>query len=57
MKQKMSIAGILLLAALGMQANSYTVKSPDGKLVVNVACEGGKASYTVDYNGKQMLGT
>lgn len=57
MKQKMSIAGILLLAALGMQANNYTVKSPDGKLVVNVACEGGKASYTVDYNGKQMLGT
>ena len=57
MKQKMSIAGILLLAALGMQANSYTVKSPDGKLVVNVACEEGKASYTVDYNGKQMLGT
>ena len=53
----MSIAGILLLAALGMQANNYTVKSPDGKLVVNVACEGGKASYTVDYNGKQMLGT
>ncbi|MQN12739.1 hypothetical protein F7D95_07880 [Prevotella copri] len=53
----MSIAGILLLAALGMQANSYTVKSPDGKLVVNVACEGGKASYTVDYNGKQMLRT
>lgn len=57
MKQKMCIAGILLLAALGMQANNYTVKSPDGKLVVNVACEGGKASYTVDYNGKQMLGT
>ena len=56
MKQKMSIAGILLLAALGMQANNYTVKSPDGKLVVNVACEGGKASYTVDYNGRQMLG-
>ena len=26
MKQKMSIAGILLLAALGMQANNYTVK-------------------------------
>lgn len=24
---------------------------------MNVACEGGKASYTVDYNGKQMLGT
>ena len=46
MKQKMSIAGILLLAALGMQANNYTVKSPDGKLVVNVACERGKASYT-----------
>ena len=37
MKQKMSIAGILLLASLGMPANNYTVKSPDGKLVVIVA--------------------
>ncbi len=55
MKQSFGIAGILLLSALGAQAGNYTVKSPDGKLAVNVSCEGGKASYTVDYEGKQML--
>ena len=45
----------MLLAALCAQANNYTVKSPDGKLLVNVECEGGKVSYTIDYDGKQML--
>ena len=55
MKQMIGIAGILLLGALGAQAVNYTVKSPDGKLAVNVSCEGGKASYTVDYEGKRML--
>ena len=55
MKQMIEIAGILLLSALGTQAGNYTVKSPDGKLAVNVSCEGGKASYTVDYEGKRML--
>ena len=55
MKQMIGIAGILLLGALGAQAGNYTVKSPDGKLAVNVSCEGGRASYTVDYEGKRML--
>ena len=55
MKQMIGIAGILLLGALGVQAGNYTVKSPDGKLAVNVSCEGGRASYTVDYEGKRML--
>ena len=55
MKQMIGIAGILLLGALGTQAGNFTVKSPDGKLAVNVSCEGGKASYTVDYEGKRML--
>lgn len=55
MKQKIGIAGIYLLGALAAQAGNYTVKSPDGKLAVNVSCEGGKASYTVDYEGKRML--
>ena len=39
MKQKMSIAGIFVACSFEYAANSYTVKSPDGKLVVNVACE------------------
>ena len=49
------MTSILWLGALCAQANNYTVKSPDGKLQVNVECEGGKVSYTVDYEGKQML--
>ena len=53
--QKSITTSLLLLAALCAQANNYTVKSPDGKLLVNVECEGGKVSYTVDYEGKQML--
>lgn len=42
MKQKIGITGIYLLGALAAQAGNYTVKSPDGKLAVNVSCEGGK---------------
>ena len=57
MKQKSFLNGILLLCAVGAQANNYTVTSPDGKLAVNVECKEGKAFYTVDYNGKQMIGT
>ena len=53
--QKSILSSILLLSAVCAQANNYTVTSPNGKLVMNVKCEGGKASYTVDLNGKQML--
>ncbi len=43
MKQKMLVSLVFCCcAALGTQANNYTVKSPDGKLAVNVACEGGQ---------------
>ena len=56
MKQKSFLSGILLLCAVCAQANNYTVTSPDGKLAVNVECKEGNAFYTVDYNGKQMLG-
>ena len=56
MKQKSFLSGILLLSALCVQANNYTVTSPDGKLAVNVECKEGKAFYTVNYDGKQMLG-
>ena len=56
MKQKSILSGILLLSAICAQANNYTVTSPDGKLAVNVECKEGKAFYTVNYEGKQMLG-
>ena len=53
--QKSIIASLLLLGSICAQANNYTMKSPDGKLLVNVECEGGKVFYTIDYEGKQML--
>lgn len=53
--QKSIIVSLLLLGSICAQANNYTMKSPNGKLVVKVACEGGKLSYTVDYDGKPML--
>ena len=56
MKQKKILSGILLLSAICAQANNYTVTSPDGRLAVNVECKEGKAFYTVNYDGKQMLG-
>lgn len=45
----------MLLGAVYANAENHTVKSPDGRLVVNIGCEEGKAFYTVDYDGKPML--
>ena len=56
MKQKKILRGIVFVRATCAQANNYTVTSPDGKLAVNVECKEGKAFYTVNYDGKQMLG-
>ena len=42
--QKSILSSILLLGAICAQANNYTVTSPNGKLVMNVKCVGGKAS-------------
>lgn len=36
-------------------AESFEIVSPDGKLAVTVYSENGKAYYSVDYNGRQML--
>ena len=55
MKQKKCIVGILLLGAVCAQANNYEVTSPDGRLAVKVECVDGKAFYSVELNGKQML--
>lgn len=37
------------------QAKDVKVASPDGKLVVTVTDEGGKAAYSVELDGRQML--
>ena len=55
MKQKFCIASILLLGTVCVQANNYEVTSPDGRLAVKVECVDGKAFYSVELNGKQML--
>lgn len=48
---------LLLLACcpLMMMAESRKVSSPDGKMVVEVKVENGKATYTVQYDGVEML--
>ena len=55
MKQKVCIASILLLGTVCAKANNYKVSSPDGRLAVKVECVDGKAFYSVELNGKQML--
>ncbi|MCQ2213012.1 MAG: glycoside hydrolase family 97 protein [Bacteroidaceae bacterium] len=44
-----------LLASLGMNAQTASVSSPDGKLVVNFDIKDTKPMYEVIYDGKQML--
>lgn len=49
---------IFLLAAFmsSSAAQNVVVSGPDGKLQVTVACpEGGKASYSLSYNGKKLI--
>lgn len=51
-----SLACVMLMAAMPIAAQNVVVKGPDGKLQLTVSCpESGEASYTIDYNGKQML--
>lgn len=52
---KFFLTALGVLASLGANANNYEVSSPDGKLSVDITCEGGKAAYSVLYDGKQML--
>lgn len=50
------IAALLMMVAMPLAAQDVIVQGPDGKLEVAITCpEGGEASYTVSYNGKQML--
>jgi len=36
-------------------AGDVIVSSPDGRLVVNVSCEGGRAYYSAEFDGQPML--
>lgn len=57
MKNRLIVIGLFGLSALTIAAQSVDVTGPDGKLKVSVSCESGKASYTITYEGKQMLET
>lgn len=45
----------MAFSVLSAAAESETLASPDGKLVLNVCVEEGLATYTIDYDGKPML--
>lgn len=46
---------LALLPSVMATAETKTVSSPDGKLVVTIDSENGKAFYSVKYNNKQMI--
>lgn len=58
MQTKNTIFLFVLLAAncLGTAAKDIKVSSPNGKLVVNLNDNGGKANYSVSYDGKKFIG-
>ena len=46
---------LLAISLLPLTALAQDVTSPDGALKVSVANNGGKASYTVSYNGTTVI--
>ena len=53
--KKLLILSMSLFAAMMLRAESQTITSPDGKTELAVELEGGKAFYSVKYEGKQMI--
>ncbi|MDE6197708.1 MAG: glycoside hydrolase family 97 N-terminal domain-containing protein, partial [Muribaculaceae bacterium] len=47
------MAALALCAAITAAAD--TVSSPDGKLTVDITCDGGRPAYSVDYAGKPFI--
>ena len=55
-KRLKGFAFVLTTVVSSLTAQNVVVNGPDGKLQVTVSCsEGGEASYSLVYNGKQML--
>lgn len=55
MKSNSFIAcGAMLMASIG-GVMAQTISSPDGKTVVNIECKDGKPSYSVVYDGTELL--
>jgi hypothetical protein len=55
MKKTILTTIVMLTTAMAMAAEVVSVTSPDGKIVVNIVCDQGRASYTVSCDGRQML--
>lgn len=55
MKKILSTIALALFTVITAFADSKNVSSPDGKLVVTIHNDGGKAYYSVKYNNKQMI--
>lgn len=53
--KKLFITIVTAITTMAGMADTKMVASPDGKLVVSVADEGGRMYYSVDYDGKQMM--
>lgn len=54
MKRLIAFAAVLLTAA-NMMAETKTVSSPDGRLVVTIEDNNGQATYSVTYDNSQVL--
>ena len=53
--KRLILMAAAIMAVTFSQAADVNVASPDGKLVVTVACDGGQATYSVTYDGKAMM--
>ncbi|MDE7085996.1 MAG: glycoside hydrolase family 97 protein [Prevotella sp.] len=55
MKQRLLTFGLIVCYALVAMADSRQVLSPDGRLALTVSVEQGIATYSVAYDGRQLL--
>ena len=56
MKSKTSLLiGVAMFSAFSAVAQTNIVSSPDGKLKLNLTCESGTLSYSVNYDGNTFL--
>lgn len=49
------LAGLVSAVPLSVYGSEFYIKSPDGKTVVTISDNDGKATYSVDYDGKNFI--
>ena len=55
MTKKLFSFCVLVVSALTAMAQVVSVSSPNGKLKVDITCQDGQATYTVNYDGQMMM--